>query len=269
MILSIIAGIAAAAAFSARFNWWRSGVKGLPVLMYHNIGKAPASSRYKKLWVSPENFAKHMDYLKKHGYNFISFTELAWSVKTGEPLPDNPVLVTFDDGYRNNYTEAWKILKDKGGKGNIFLVYNTIGKHNAWQNPEEEPWQPMLTWEEIREMQESGIMDFGSHTMNHPALQNLAPETAAWELRESRKRLGDRLGREVACMAYPYGGGALDANVRKLAKEAGYVCDFGIRQGISPLPWNAEEAALKRLLIRGDDTMLDFHLQLTRGKSRF
>lgn len=269
MIVSILAGILIAAVFSVRFNWWRSGAKGLPVLMYHKIGRAPASSKYKKLWVTPEKFARHMDYLKKHGYTFISFTELAYSIKTGESLPENPVLVTFDDGYRNNYTEAWKILKDKGGKGNIFLVYNTVGKHDAWQNPADEPWEPMLTWEEIRAMQESGIMDFGSHTMNHPALPHLAPETAAWELRESKKRLGDRLGREVTCFAYPYGAGALDKAMRRLVKEAGYICDFGIRQGITPMPWQKEDLALKRLLIRGDDTMLDFHLQLTRGKSRF
>ena len=108
-----------------------------------------------------------------------------------------------------------------------------------------------------------------SHTMRHADLARLPLEEARWELNESKKRLEDKLGREMVGFAYPYGAGALVPQVRRLAREAGYRYDFSIRQGISPWPWDPESEPLKRLLVRGDDTGFDFHLNMTRGKARF
>ena len=94
-------------------------------------------------------------------------------------------------------------------------------------------------------------------------------EEVKWELTESKKRLEGKLGCEMIGFAYPYGSGAYKPEVRKAALEAGYRFDFSVKQGISALPWNREQEAVKRLLIRGDDTMFDFHLNMTRGKARF
>jgi peptidoglycan/xylan/chitin deacetylase (PgdA/CDA1 family) len=104
--------------------------------------------------------------------------------------------------------------------------------------------------------------------MRHPNLARAPLVEARWELRESKKRLEDKLGREMLGFAYPYGAGAFVPEVRRLAREAGYRYDFSIKQGISPWPWDPESGPLKRLLVRGDDYMLDFHLNLTRGKAR-
>lgn len=269
MIASVAAVLGAAAAFSARWNWWRPKITGIPTLMYHKIGDYPKGSQLQKLWVTAKDFRKQLQYLKDHGYTAIHFADLKRAEEGAAPLPQNPVLITFDDGYANNYELAFPLLKEMNMKGNIFLVYETIETYNVWHNPATEPSLNMMTWAQVREMQDSGLIEFGSHTMKHRCLTEIPADDARWELNESKKRLEEKLGREMVGFAYPYGAGAYDPTVRRLAREAGYRYDFGVKQGISPLPWNPESGPLKRLLIRGDDTMLDFHINMTRGRSRF
>jgi peptidoglycan/xylan/chitin deacetylase (PgdA/CDA1 family) len=262
--------LAAAAGASARWNWWRPPVSGgLPALMYHKIGDAPKGSRLRKLWVTTDDFRRQLRHLRDHGYAPIHFSDWRDAEKGLKPLPAKPVLITFDDGYMNNYELAYPLLRELGMKANVFLVYETMDQHNAWHDPSTEPWLRMLTWAQIREMQDSGLFEFGSHTMRHRDLAALPPEEVSWELAESKSRLEDKLGREVLGFAYPYGSGAYKPEVRAAALAAGYRFDFSIRQGITRLPWRRESAPVQRLLIRGDDNMLDFHLNLTRGKARF
>ncbi|MDD4004473.1 MAG: polysaccharide deacetylase family protein [Elusimicrobiaceae bacterium] len=259
----------AAAGFSARWNWWRKKLDGIPVLMYHKIGIAPANSQLKKLWVSPDRFARQVDWLLKKGYTPIHFADLDRAVKGEAELPEKPVLITFDDGYKNNYRHAYPVLKERNAKGNIFLVHNTVGKSNLWHDPASEAWIEMLTWEQIGEMLASGVFDVGSHTMNHASLPLIDSNTAEWEIRESKKQLEEKLGREIPAFAYPYGAGAFDPQIRKFALDAGYRFDFSVKQGLLPWHWKPADGTIRRLFIRGDDTMLDFALAVTRGKSRF
>ena len=263
-----VLGGAAAIGASCRWNWWRAKVKGLPALMYHKIGDYPKGSALKKLWVTAKDFRRQLEYLKARGYTSVHFSDLRDAELGAAPMPKNPVLITFDDGYANNYELAFPILQELGMKGNIFLVYGTTDRHNAWHNPAGEPWLPMLSWEQALRMQDSKVIEFGSHTMGHRNLEQIPLEEGRWELAESKKRLEDKLGREMVGFAYPYGAGAYNPRVRSLARSAGYRYDFAIKQGISPWPWDPESGPLKRLLIRGDDSMLDFHLNLTRGRAR-
>lgn len=267
-MMTIILIAAGAAAISARWNWWRPRKTGIPTLMYHKIGDYPEGSRLQKLWVTADDFRKQLAYLKRHGYTSMTFSELR-DAELGGTMPAKPVLITFDDGYANNYESAFPLLKESGMKGNIFLVYETMDRHNAWHDPATEPWLRMLTWAQIGEMQASGLVEFGSHTMKHRNLSEITLDDARWELEESKKRLEEKLGREMVGFAYPYGAGAYKPEVRRLARAAGYRYDFGIKQGISPLPWAPDSGPLKRLLIRGDDTLWDFHINMTRGRSRF
>ncbi|MBI4655451.1 MAG: polysaccharide deacetylase family protein [Elusimicrobia bacterium] len=253
---------------SARWTWWKQKTAGLPVLVYHKIGHPPKNSKLKSLWVSPENFRKQMTFLLRQGYQTLVFSELLKAAKSESDLPSKSAIVTFDDGYQNNYEHAYKILKDLNAKGNIFLAYNTIGKINLWHNPETEPWINMLTWEQIFEMKESKFMEFGSHTMNHPDLTRIPPEQVKWELIESKKQLEAKLGCEIAAFAYPYGAGAYTPLIRNMVFNAGYVFDFSFKQGKTPWPWKPEKRPIDRLFIRGDENNLDMHLHLTRGMSR-
>ncbi len=267
--LAVVAAAAAAGA-SARWNWWRPVVcGGMPTLMYHKIGDAPPGSQLKKLWVTTDDFRAQLVYLKENGFTAVTFSEWRDAEKGVKPLPEKPVLITFDDGYRNNYEAAYPLLREAGMKGCVFLVYETMDGHNAWHDPSTEPWLKMLTWGQIKEMQDSGVFEFGSHTMRHRDMAALDVEDASWEASESKKRLEDKLAREVVGFAYPYGSGAYAPAVRAAVRAAGYRYDFGIKQGISPASWDPESGPLKRLLVRGDDSLYDFHLNMTRGRARF
>lgn len=261
---------AAAAGASARWNWWRPVVDGgLPALMYHKIGEAPPGSKLAKLWVSAADFRAQLEHLRDGGYAAIGLSD--WrDAETGvKPLPEKPVLITFDDGYMNNYEAAYPLLREFGMKGVVFLVHEAVGRHNGWENPALEPWLKMLTWAQVKEMQDSGVIEFGSHGMRHRNLAETPLDEARWEAAESKLRLEEKLGREVLGFAYPYGAGAFLPEVRAAVLQAGYRFDFSIKQGISRLPWNRERGPVRRLLIRGDDSMLDFRLNLTRGRARF
>ncbi len=266
---SLIAGgaLAAVAAFSARWAWWRPSKPGLPVLCYHKVGIPPAGSRLKDLWVSPENFRRQMLYLKEKGYATLLFSELLAIRRGKAPMPEKAAVVTFDDGYENNYVHAWKIMAETGTKGNIFVVFDTIGKANLWHDPASEPWINMADLAMLKEMQESGVVEYGSHAMSHPKLPKLPLEDADWQMRESKKRLEEALGRDLCAFAYPYGAGAYVPEVRALALKY-YEFDFSFTQGKTAWPWDRDAGPIDRLFIKGSDTMLDFALQLSRGASR-
>ncbi len=265
VILSVL--VLAALAVSARWTWWRPAAPGLRVLCYHKIGTPPKGSKLKELWVSPEKFRAQVKYLLDHGYTTILFSDLLKAHKGGAPLPEKAVLITFDDGYENNYLHAWPILKELGAKGNIYVVFNTIGKVNSWHNPASEPWVNMATLAQLKEMQDSGVIEYGSHTMNHPHLSALKPDDAAWEIAESKRQLEALFGREMSAFAYPYGDGAYVPAIRQLALDAGYVFDFSFKQGKTPWPWD-RAVTIDRLFIRGGDNNWDLALQLERGASR-
>lgn len=266
VIISVL--VLAALAASARWTWWRPKAPGLRVLCYHKIGDPPKGSRLKDLWVSTAKFRSQVKYLLDHGYTTVLFSDLQKAYNGGTPLPEKAVLITFDDGYENNYLNAWPVLKELGAKGNIYVVFNTIGKVNSWHNPASEPWVNMATLAQLKEMQDSGVIEFGSHTMNHPHLSQLKPEDAAWEMAESKRQLEAAFGREICAFAYPYGDGAYVPEIRKMALDAGYLFDFSFRQGKTPWPWDRQNATIDRLFIRGGDNNWDLALQLERGASR-
>ena len=125
----------AAAGLSARWNWWRPAADGLPVLMYHKIGRPPRGSRLAKLWVSPDRFRWQLRYLERHGYTAVTFSDLVADLRGSRTLPDKPVLITFDDGYQDNYHSAYPILRELDMKANVFLVFEGVDRHNRWHDP--------------------------------------------------------------------------------------------------------------------------------------
>ncbi len=253
---------------SLRWTWWRLQKKGLPVLVYHKIGYPPKNSALKKLWVSPEKFKKQIKYLKKCGYATVHFSDILADFNGEKKLPEKPVLITFDDGYENNYTYAYKILKELNAKGNIFVVYNTIGKVNTWHHTKTEPWINMASMTMLKEMHESKVMEFGGHTMNHPNLLSLDFERVKWEIRESKKQLEALLKTKLCAFAYPYGAGAHDRKTRAAVFEAGFTFDFSFRQGKTFWPWKRDFGPIDRLFIKNDENNFDLHLHLTRGISK-
>jgi len=248
---------------SLKWPWWLPRKEGILVLAYHKIGYPPKNAKFKDLWVSPEKFEKQLAYLIKTGYKTLHFSDLRNS--QNDLLSKKSVLITFDDGYENNYTYAYPILKKYNAKGNIFLVWSTIGKANHWHNPETEPWINMATAEMIKEMHTSGIVEFGGHTINHPNLAKIPIDQCEWEIRESKKQIEKLLSTQIYAFAYPYGAGARNKEIRGKVFESGYEFDFSFKEGKTPWPWD-KKTPIDRLYIKGKEDMLDFILHIRNGR---
>ncbi len=260
----VVGGLAALGA-SARWNWWRPRADGVPILMYHKVGDPPPGSKLKKLWVSVPQFRRQMEYLIRHGYTPMTLREIGEKRRRQEPIPASAMVITFDDGYKNNYDTAFPILKEFGYKAVVYVVVNSLEKENFWHDPASETRIPMLSWKEAAEMQAYGI-EIGSHTMNHPRLANLPVEKAREELEMSKKTIGERLGLDPVSFAYPYGNGQDNATLQDMARDAGYETAVSVHSGLGDFQ-NAPYC-LKRIFVRGDDFDVDFHLNMTRGRSR-
>ncbi|MBA3065242.1 polysaccharide deacetylase family protein [bacterium] len=247
---------------SIRWNWWMLNVKGISILMYHKIGVPPADSKLKKLWVSPKKFDAQMAYLKKKGYEIITFKDLAGGGVHGG---GKKVIITFDDGYRNNYTEAFPILKKYGFSAVFYVVSSTIGKKNLWHEPDVEKPLEMMSAEEIKELSASG-MEIGGHTVSHKNLARISVADAENEIRADKETIEKLTGSEMLSFSYPYGG--FNETVKENVKKAGYRYAVIIKQGKNPLPF-FDNFKLRRLLVRGEESHFDFYLNLSRGRNRF
>ncbi len=147
----------------------------------------------------------------------LSLSEALDCFEQGKSLPEKTLVITFDDGYRNIYTEAFPVLKYYGCRGTIFLVTDYCGKFNYWsRNVSGIDRTPILSWKEIEEMSTWGI-EFGSHTATHPDLTRLSIQKREQEIVQSKLAIQDHLGKEAFVFAYPYG--RFNAVVRKLASR--------------------------------------------------
>lgn len=237
----------------------------VPVLMYHKV----SPGKKEKYRISPERFASQMEYLSKKGYQTISPDSLLEfvnpaparrnGVKEGKVLPERPVLITFDDGYKDNFTYAYPILKRYNFRATIFLVTRYIGKKNGWSRGEEE----ILSWEEIEEMKREGF-SFGSHTHTHSNLLELPRDKVLSEIRDSKRILEERLEETISFFAYPYG--KFNSQIEEIVKQAGYSGAFSTLPGTNGR--NEDPFLLRRILTRGYDTKLHFILNLKLGRSR-
>ncbi|MFA7272064.1 MAG: polysaccharide deacetylase family protein [Candidatus Omnitrophota bacterium] len=221
-------GIFLSAAFlRSRYN--------VPILMYHSISPKPNSS-IELLIVKPEIFRRQMRFLKKHHYNVVPLSAVADLIRDNKKIPPRTIAITFDDGYKDNYTYAFPILKEYNFPATVFVIINEIGR----------PAQDRISWDEIALMQESGLVTFGSHTLTHPYFsKEVSPGSLKKEIRDSKKILEKKLGRKVDSFAYPVG--RFDSRSRQEVIDAGY------RLAVASNPGKAfsdkDVFALKRLRI--------------------
>ena len=143
-----------------------------------------------------------MKHLAQSGYQSLTLSEAAKSIREKKPFPEKGFVMTFDDGYENNYTQAFPIVQEFGFKGTVFLVSDSCEK--SWSDHGAIEERPMLSWAEISEMHRYGI-EFGAHTSTHPDLTRIPIEQAEREIVDSKTSIQDRLGAEVTTFAYPYG----------------------------------------------------------------
>lgn len=191
------------------------------ILAYHSV----SSYRCDSLAVRTTAFAAQMAWLQRNGYHAVTLAEFA----TQHFAPrERIVIITFDDGYADNYHEAWPILKRYGYVATVFLVADAVGTEQIfpWDQPKiskpaERSHFRVLTWAQVQEMAATGI-EFGSHTCTHPELTQLSLAQRREEIVRSRHDLQEKLGVEVGSFCYPRG--KLDEATIELVAEAGYRC---------------------------------------------
>ncbi|MFN8473416.1 MAG: polysaccharide deacetylase family protein [Anaerolineae bacterium] len=237
------------------------GADGALVLMYHAFG-APgeAASRYV---VPRRRFAQQMAYLLNARYHVISVAELVRRYQANEPLPARSVAITIDDGYLDNLTVAYQVLRRQGFPATIFAVSGALGGCNNWDPDGTLAGRPLLSLPNLQAMQRGGI-EIGAHTRTHPALTTLGPERLRDEVEGSRADLERGLGVPVATFSYPHG--RYNAAVAAAVARAGYLAGFTVEEGVNTL--DTDRYALRRIEVFGTDTLPTFALKLWRGRSR-
>jgi peptidoglycan/xylan/chitin deacetylase (PgdA/CDA1 family) len=195
--------------------------RGIPILMYHSIADEDESQvhPYFRTATHPKIFSEQMDNLADAGYAVLSVNEAVGRLRSGAGVEKSAV-ITFDDGYRNFYTNAFPVLSKHGFSADMYLPTAHIGDSTITFKGKE-----CLTWSEVRELEKHGI-SFGSHTVTHPKLYGMTRPAICEELTASKQTMEQKLGREVESFAYPYAFPESDDQfkdqMRELMIEAGY-----------------------------------------------
>jgi peptidoglycan/xylan/chitin deacetylase (PgdA/CDA1 family) len=223
--------------------------------MYHNLVESyPKGSEGAN--ITPKLFEEHMQGILDRGYTPIFVADYYDSVQRGAELPENPIIVTFDDGYLSNYEIAFPILKRLNIPATIFIVTSTVGAKAGDGTVS----TSHFTWEQAKKMQESGIIDIHSHSHTHRNMTQISPAQLQEELRLSRYLIERNLGKNCFVFSYPFGG--YNETTSNLARYAGYRMQILVNYAESGQDYLANNTKtgiehFTRLTIRGDMSVDD------------
>lgn len=213
----------------------------VPILMYHHLSAPPAGADIYRvdLSVSPELFAQHLDWLQSAGYTTIDLYDLVDFLARGTPLPPQPVIITFDDGYRDNYEHAFPLLRARGMNATFFVVSDFMDE----ERPE------YLNWDMARAMLAAG-MSIESHGRNHFSLDARDDDFLVWQALGSMETIQYELGVRPRFVSYP--AGEYDQRTIDVFQSAGYWAGVTTRQGATHD--GAHPFELRRVRIRNTTT---------------
>jgi peptidoglycan/xylan/chitin deacetylase (PgdA/CDA1 family) len=252
----------------------------LPILMYHSISGVEETGvhPYYRVATSPSRFDEQMRWLAEGGWRGLSLEEALPMFLNGQCDDSRPVALTFDDGFRDFYTAAWPLLQRHQFTATMYLPTGFIGSRRGSFRGRE-----CLTWNEVRELRGSGIR-FGSHTVSHPVLHQLAWQAIESELSISKACLEQELGEEISSFAYPYAYPQEDApfteRLTEVARGRGYrscvTTVVGLARGgddpfrLRRLPVNSsDDRVLFRAKIEGAYDWLSWVQRATRHWKRW
>ncbi len=213
-------------------------VAKVPILMYHYISVPPkGSNRIRRdLSVWPSRFEEQMHFLATHGYHTITLEDLALYLLEGKPLPPKPIVLTFDDGYLDNYQNAFPVLKKYGFKGVFFVITDFVtGRYKGY-----------MTWDELKKMADAG-MAIESHSRNHADLRRRSYDYLVWQALGSKEAIENHLGIEPRFICWP--SGKYDRFAARVFKSAGFWGGTTEIQGITQD--SAHMFELQRIRVRG------------------
>ena len=198
----------------------------LRILMYHNVGTPPVGARMQKLYVSTDNFDRQCWLLRRLGMRGVAMGEGLRALRTGGA--QNLAVLSFDDGYADNLTEAAPILRAYGFQATCYVVSGAVGGHNSWDAEQLAVAKPLMDQSAIGQWLACGN-EIGSHSVSHPRLTELDRASAMHEIADSRRELQRITGTPVDHFCYPYGDH--DQLSMELVRDAGYVSAVTTRRG--------------------------------------
>jgi peptidoglycan/xylan/chitin deacetylase (PgdA/CDA1 family) len=205
---------------------------GTPILTYHSIDDSGSL-----ISVSPAAFSEQMEYLHRHGFRAVPLRDYVMQLPLDALPRRHAFVLTFDDGFRNVHEIALPILRRLGFVATVFVPTDYVGKPASWTMRPGLPQLPLMSWEELAELQAAGF-DIQSHACSHPFLTALTPAEAAREIVESKRTIERRLGNTTDLFCFPYGD--RDAAVAEILRDSGYrgavSLEFGLNsRGDDPL----------------------------------
>jgi peptidoglycan/xylan/chitin deacetylase (PgdA/CDA1 family) len=221
----------------------------VPILMYHRVeDPPPGADVYRRdLSVSPAKFQAQLRYLAQHGYHSITLNDLALYLTVGKPLPPNPIILTFDDGYADAYTAAFPLLEEHGFVGTFFLVTAYLDN----QDPD------FLSWAEVEEMHAAG-MRFEPHSYDHPDLRNRGFQYLVFQTLGPKQAIEARTGEPCRFFAYP--AGRYDQYVIDVLRSEDYWGAVLTAQGATH--GTGDLFLLHRVRVSGGDSLEDLIVKL-------
>lgn len=220
----------------------------VPVLMYHHIRPIRANdpARLRAFTVTPESFEAQLRVLVAKGCSFITPDDLLRALDQRQPLPPNPVLLTFDDGLREHYTVVFPLLKKYHAKATYFVITDA---HQL---------AGYLTDAMMKELDASGLVTIASHTKHHPYLARMSASARLPEVVGSKQSLEQLLGHPILAFAYPYG--SWSEEVAREVRAAGYALGFGVRLGSRHV--SSSRYQLRRVRVQQGERISDLVLGL-------
>jgi peptidoglycan/xylan/chitin deacetylase (PgdA/CDA1 family) len=225
----------------------------VPIVMYHHVGLLPPNpdAIRRDLTVSPELFERTLEQLQEKGIGTVTMAELFDHFTGGPALPQRCAILTFDDGYDDNYEFAFQMLKQRGMVGTFFISTDFVERPGY------------LTWDQIKEMADAG-MEIAAHSANHPDFRKLGPAELRRQLVEPKAQLEEATGKPVRFMAYP--AGMYNPAVMAATRAAGYEAAVTVLHGTRHTPSLAFE--LRRVRARGADTAGEIVTRMTAASWR-
>jgi peptidoglycan/xylan/chitin deacetylase (PgdA/CDA1 family) len=231
----------------------RLDTSGLRILFYHRV-----SDDRDELAVSPKSFAEQMDYLASEGYRVVDVLSAIDLLDSGKPLA-RTIALTFDDGFLDVAEHGLPVLSERGFQATVFVAPAVTDGRTSFSWYREQP--PLLTWDDILELDRDGTLRFEAHSLTHPNLPAVDAAAAKEEIAGSKSELENRLGRLVRAFSYP--SGLFGEREQKIVADAGFRIAVSCEPGVNKR--STDRFALRRRQVDARDSLLDFRAKLGGG----
>jgi len=229
----------------------------IPILLYHSIAEQ-ASPRFTRWTVTPQLFESHMAHLRQAGYHSFTVTDYVSGLSRGNTSAQlKPVLITFDDGFADFYTQALPVVLKYGMRATLYIATHYVGGTSIWLSHAGEAQRLMLSWEQIGEVSAHGI-ECGAHGHFHHQLDVMPADAAREDIKQSKGLLEEHLNHPVFSFAYPHG--YYSQALKTIVQQEGFTSACAVKHAFSSS--EDDHFALARLIVSRDTDLPAFQRML-------